>query len=312
MSQQVLITGATGYIGSVVAEKLLSSGYTVRGLVRSDVSARRAAKRGIIPAHGDVDDTAALEQAMYGVEAVIHTATYNGPMPGLSVEESAARAAATLRLLERSTAERGIRLISTSGTGVYGDTGTGAVDERTKVSSFGPFTEELTGAQADLEAAPHAHTVRAALVYGRAGSDPVLGSLAGVRQRGRAGYVRDERVITVVHVDDLADLYLLVLDHNQPPPLVIGAGETLLSEEVMAAAGLAAGVGDDLEQVTDEVAVASFAFLGYYLTMNMRVSGEVAREKLGWQPRRPSILEELRHGSYRHLYEKEEVSAANN
>lgn len=44
----ILLTGATGYIGSVIAERLIAAGYRVRGLVRSEKSAQKAAVHGII------------------------------------------------------------------------------------------------------------------------------------------------------------------------------------------------------------------------------------------------------------------------
>ena len=301
MGKTILLTGATGYIGSVVAERLLASGYTVHGLVRSDASAERAAKRGIVPVRADLNDTDALEQALGEVDAVVHTATtHDTPTPNASVEEATDKAAVTLRFLAEATASRSLRFISTSGTGIYGDTGESTADEDTAVPAQSPFGA-LAAAELSVLKKPHASIVRPALVYGRAASPPVLGSLAGIETRGRAGYVQGDRVITIVHVDDLADLFLLVLEHDGRLPLVIGAGDTLLSKEVMAAAGVAAGVGEGLDQVTNEVARSSFGFLGYYLTMNMRVSGALARDTFGWQPRRPSIIEEFRRGSYCYL-----------
>lgn len=50
----VLLTGATGYIGRAVAEALTASGHRVTGLARSDEAARTLETRGYAIARGDV------------------------------------------------------------------------------------------------------------------------------------------------------------------------------------------------------------------------------------------------------------------
>ncbi len=51
---QVFLTGATGYIGSLVAEKLQAAGHTVIDLARSSATATRLEKRQIVPFIGDL------------------------------------------------------------------------------------------------------------------------------------------------------------------------------------------------------------------------------------------------------------------
>lgn len=71
----ILITGATGYIGRHLATRLVAQGERPRCLVRDT---QRAA--GILPAasvelvHGDTTQPAYLENAMRGVDTVVHTA----------------------------------------------------------------------------------------------------------------------------------------------------------------------------------------------------------------------------------------------
>ncbi|HKH84189.1 MAG TPA: NAD-dependent epimerase/dehydratase family protein [Gemmatimonadales bacterium] len=50
---RVFVTGATGYIGSVVADHLRAAGHTVSGLARSDESVARLSAAGIQAVKGD-------------------------------------------------------------------------------------------------------------------------------------------------------------------------------------------------------------------------------------------------------------------
>jgi nucleoside-diphosphate-sugar epimerase len=53
---KVLITGATGYIGRAVAQRLLTAGHNVTGLVRNEFGVRTLTTAGIEPVHGALDD----------------------------------------------------------------------------------------------------------------------------------------------------------------------------------------------------------------------------------------------------------------
>ncbi len=72
--QNILVTGANGFIGSNLVKRLLSEGKTVRSLVRktSDLSFLDALNTEIV--YGDVNDIKSLETAMKGVELVFHIA----------------------------------------------------------------------------------------------------------------------------------------------------------------------------------------------------------------------------------------------
>lgn len=71
---QVLITGANGFIGSHIVERMLKDGYKVRGLVRksSDLSLINGLDVELV--YGDVTDGKSLDAAVQGVDIVIHNA----------------------------------------------------------------------------------------------------------------------------------------------------------------------------------------------------------------------------------------------
>lgn len=59
---KVLITGATGYIGRAVAQRLLTAGHDVTGLVRNELGVRTLTTAGIEPVHGALDDADSCAQ----------------------------------------------------------------------------------------------------------------------------------------------------------------------------------------------------------------------------------------------------------
>ncbi len=72
----VLVTGANGLIGSFICKTLLKNGFKVRALVResSDLRLLTEIKEEIEWVEADVFDLLKLEQAMQGVEVIIHSA----------------------------------------------------------------------------------------------------------------------------------------------------------------------------------------------------------------------------------------------
>lgn len=63
-----LVTGITGKVGSATAKHLLAQGKEVRALVRNREKAANWANQGVELVEGDWNDSAAIEQALKGVE----------------------------------------------------------------------------------------------------------------------------------------------------------------------------------------------------------------------------------------------------
>ncbi|MCX7570592.1 complex I NDUFA9 subunit family protein [Tumebacillus sp. DT12] len=71
---KILLTGATGFVGHGILERLLEAGHEVRCLLRknSALPEKWMATGRVELAHGDILDTATLPKAMAGTDAVIH------------------------------------------------------------------------------------------------------------------------------------------------------------------------------------------------------------------------------------------------
>ena len=71
---RVCVTGATGFIGGALVDRLLRDGASVRVLARPSPRADALAKRGAEVIQGDLSNSEALDEAVRGTEVVFHTA----------------------------------------------------------------------------------------------------------------------------------------------------------------------------------------------------------------------------------------------
>jgi dihydroflavonol-4-reductase len=70
----VLLTGASGFVGSAVALALRQAGFPVRALVRPGSPTTHLSELGLDFVRGDLRDAASLRAAMSGVRYLFHVA----------------------------------------------------------------------------------------------------------------------------------------------------------------------------------------------------------------------------------------------
>ena len=82
----ILITGATGYIGSAVVRELVNAGESVRCLVRKTSNMKNLGDLHVELAYGDIRDIDSVRRALQGCNSVYHLAAIYAnwlPDPGL-------------------------------------------------------------------------------------------------------------------------------------------------------------------------------------------------------------------------------------
>ena len=289
---KVFLTGATGYIGSSVADALLAAGHSVTGLARSEEAARKLIEKGITPHRGDLRSLDGLQAAARAFAGIIHAGTTNdGPSDTAAIS-------AMLDAVRGS----GKPFVYTSGIWVLGDTGARIADETAPLKpaalvAWRPGLEQLVLAAARDPV--RAIVIRPALVYGRGGGIPA-DFVRSARETGSARYVgTGDNRWPLVHVEDLGDLYLRAVE-KAPTGVLLHAshGEAYRVRQLAEAASVGAGADGRTESWPLEEARKALGPLADALVLDQQVSGEKAKSMLGWSPHGPDALEDLRHGSY--------------
>ena len=288
MSEKIFVTGASGYLGSAIAVRLLRAGREVHGLARSSENAETLERMGVRPLIGDLARPETFLGALKNCDAAVHAAV--DPKAWSERDEKALQA---FRVAAQDGRLRW--LIYTSGVWVYGDTAGRVVDESSplrpiELVRWRVAHEEVALDLADDEVA--VVVVRPALVYGE-----TRGILGGLFAEARA-----HRTVTIpgagsqhwplVHRDDLAEAYRLALEYAR------GGERFVLADESMHTAG---EIGEAVARVTGAsarrqdaaVVLRKLGAYGEALLLDQMATAAKARRELGWVPRHTSFVNEV-------------------
>ncbi|MDM7831586.1 NmrA family NAD(P)-binding protein [Cellulomonas edaphi] len=281
---KVLLTGATGYVGSAVLSALLERGHDVLALVRSDAAADKVRSAGATAVVGDLGDTAWLVERLRSVDGAIHTAAADD---GTSAQLDDGVIDAVLEAFGGTEKP----YLHTSGVWVWGSSAD--VTEDAPLDPPAIVQWRLAREARLLASDLRVSVVAPAIVYGHGGGIPVGVVAGGPRDDDGALLLVGEGAQhwSTVHRDDLAELYALILEAAPRGERFIGAGghNPTAREVAEAAAG----------RVAPEPVEATRARLGApfadALLLDQQASGAKARA-LGWRPSRPTLIEELARG----------------
>ena len=282
----ILLTGATGYIGSIVLGELLLAGHSVTAVVRSEQAAERVTAAGATAVLGDLTDSAWLAEQLRKVDGAIHTAS---PGDASSPAFDGAVVEAAVEAFDGTSKP----YVHTSGLWIYGS-GEGLTED-------GPLDPPaLTGWRPAVEAAVLesdlvASIVVPGVVYGRGGGLPNLIVDAPRDGSGRLGLIGDgSQHWGVVHVDDLAVLYVSVLESGRALGRVLGVTNEHPTVSDLGEANGSDVVGEPVERTRARLGEA-FADA---LLLDQQFAGAGKATALGWSPQGPTLVDDLAHGSY--------------
>lgn len=288
---KVFVTGATGWVGSVVVQELLEAGHQVSGLVRSDERAAALVAAGVQPLLGSLDDLALLTDTAANSDAVVHTAfnhDFSKFVENAEQDRRAIRALATG--LSRVP---GRRLVVTSGAALV-NPGVLATEDMEQNDLSHPRRSEAEAHAVEslgvrVSAVRLAPTVHGA---GDHGFVPLLIDLA--RKTGVAAYLGDgTNLWPAVHRLDAGRMFRLILESDNPRFAYHG-----VAEEGIQFKDIAAAIGKRLGIPVESRGPEHFGWFARFAGGSFPTSNAITREALPWVPKHPGLLADLDSTSY--------------
>ncbi|MBW0012984.1 SDR family oxidoreductase [Mycobacterium sp.] len=295
---RVLVTGASGHLGSAIVPELLAAGHQVVGLARSATAAAAVTALGASVQCGDLDDLDGLSQAAADSDGVIHLAFKHDQMFSGDVAAAVAADLAAVRALGDALTGTGKPFVGTSATLALAGLGREGTEE--DVIADGPRidAENTVIGFAD-------HGVRSSVVrvppithsaLDRHGFARALIEIA--KQTGVAGYAGDgTNRWPAGHTLDVAHLYRLALE-SAPA----GTRWHAVGDRGIPMRDIAASIGDHLgipsAPIPDNRLYEHFGFLAMLVTLDNPTSNAATRRSLGWEPTHPGLLADFDIADY--------------
>jgi nucleoside-diphosphate-sugar epimerase len=223
--KRVLVTGGAGYVGSNLVPKLLAAGYEVSVLdlyLYGDVFADKKSDSRLTEVKGDLRNAADVARAVAGCDAVIHLACISND-PSFDLDPTLGRSINfdCFRPLVKASKDAGVRrFIYASSSSVYGIKTDMDVTEElpleplTDYSKYKAMCEEVL--EQERQPGFVCVTLRPATVCGyapRLRLDLTVNILTNhAINNGRITVFGGDQLRPNIHVDDMTDLYLKLLE----------------------------------------------------------------------------------------------------
>jgi nucleoside-diphosphate-sugar epimerase len=290
----VVLTGATGFIGSHVLEELHKHGHEVTALVRDDAQADIVATRGATPTVIDLYDRPAVVSALRTADGAVHAAS---PGDATSADLDSAVVDAAIDAF----AGTGKPYLHISGVWIYGT--------NRAISEESPFNPPAMVAWRQpierrvLDATDMRGVVIVSSVAYGDGGGGIPGLLLGSPRDDARNLIMlgtGQQHWSTVHVADLADFFRRVVEHDSARGYyVIGDGVNSTVAELTEAAAAAAGAPGAVPGSDEEARARLGEYFADVLLLDQSTVAAKARTELDWAPSHPGLVDEFRRGSYR-------------
>jgi nucleoside-diphosphate-sugar epimerase len=293
---RVFITGATGFIGSIVVKELLTAGHQVLGLSRSEAGAQSLVAAGAEAHRGDLEDLESLRKGAATSDGVIHLGFVHDFSRFKEVCEIDRRA---IEALGSALVGSDRPLIVTSATGMgIAAPGQIATEDHFDANHPNPRAgSEIAGASVSA-AGGNVRVVRLPQVHDPVKQGLVTYLIALAREKGVSAYVGDgSNRWSAAHVNDTAHLYRLALEKGTP-----GARYNAVAEEGVPVRDIAEVIGRGLKvpvvSKSPEEAAEHFGWLAMFAGHDMPASSALTQKRLGWHPTGPGLIADLERMNY--------------
>jgi nucleoside-diphosphate-sugar epimerase len=288
----VLIIGATGYLGTAIDEALKARGHQTLGVARSDAARRKLTARGTVVVEADIAKPQTLVTPARDVDAAVYCAN-------ITDMDNWSTGANALRAIRKGLAGTEKTFVYISSTWVYGSTGTIAASENSPLNPPPFVLRRLEHEHLTIEMTRvgiRGLVVRPGIVYGR-GAGIAAMFVQSARERGAATIVGDgSNHWATIEVTDLGSLVALAVERGLPGRAYNAVNDdTPQVRRIAEAASRGAGAEGAVKLVPQEIMGA----FGDCLALDQVVLSDRAKTDLGWAPVAPAIAHDLERGSYR-------------
>jgi nucleoside-diphosphate-sugar epimerase len=294
---RVFVTGATGWIGSVVVRELLSAGHQVTGLARSDASAAKVTAAGAEVLMGSLEDTDGLRAAAAAADGVIHTGYVHDFSPTGDPAAAAALDGRVIAAFGDALAGTGKPLVVASGLPQPPAGGVATEAVRSQNPAHPRVSEPA--ALAVAERGVRASVVRLPPSVHGEGDYWFIPIFIGIARRtGVSAYIGDgANVWPAVHRVDAARLFRIALE-QAPAGTLLNA----VADEGVPFRAIAEVIGRHLDvpvkSIPADQAGDQFGPLAGFAATDVPASSAVTRERFGWRPAEPGLIADLDQGHY--------------
>ena len=273
---KILVTGATGKVGSRLVHHLAQRGDSVRALVRDTARATGLPKENVELAKGDLLDEASLAAAMQGIDSVVHCAAF---FRGATAEQAhSVNDLGTQHLANAARAAKVKRFVFTSTGLVYGPTPGRMAREGDPCAPVDAYPLSKLAAERFLFAMEglDVRVLRLPFVYGD--GDTHIADVVPMMR----GFPPGQRM-SLGHHADIAQAVARLLDATSPAHRLYN----VCDDEAPDLATLFASVGEAPPDGTNAERARAFESV---------MDGRLLREDLGFVPKFPRLADAVAAG----------------